>query len=283
MNIEYSRKRLDIFITLFIAYFFILSMSFYYLKFSSQLENYIMLTVAMIIAIISYYTNITGALIAILVGDFGYGSYKLYRSIVSGVSIEGTVYYWIVVIALTGVISAFLGKYIVELQKDVNKLDQDSKSLVMIDSVTGIRNSVAFFNELPIYMSLSRRYDLPIAVMLVRFKYSRKIKNIVGVDLFKNIIVECSNVLKDSLRFEDRKYILEDEVTFAFILISKKDGCEIVKDRVRENLDRISVDKHEIFNKIKLEIQVGYYMYNDSIKDGMEFLVKAESELDYDV
>lgn len=280
---EYSRKKVDLFLTLLIAYFFVLCMSFYYLKFSGQFENYIMLTVVMMVAIISYYTNITLSLICVLVGDFGYGSYKLYKGLVSGVAIDSRVYYWIVVISLTGILVSFLSKHILEMQDELNKLEKNSKSLIMIDTLTGIRNSAAFFNELPIYMSLSRRYDLPIAIMLVRFKYSRKLKNIVGSDFFKEIIVECSDILKSSLRFEDRKYILEDEITFAFILISKKDGCEIVKNRIRENVEKIGVDKNEMFNKLKLEIQIGYYMYNDSINDAMEFLGKAEAELEYDV
>lgn len=283
MGIEDYRKKIDIFMTLFITYFFIICMSFEYIVVQGSYENYIMLTLAMIVALISYYTNVTFSLISVLIVDFGYSSYRLYGNIVQGISIDIRVYYWVIMIPITAVVVTILARYILELQIQLNKVSTDNKNLVMIDETTGIRNSSALFNEIPIYMSMSKRYKLPVAIMLVRFKYSRKLKSIVGKDFFKNIIIECSEILEDSLRLEDRKYILNDESTFAFILISDEKGCEIVKKRFKENIEKINLDKNNIFKGLKLEIQIGYYNYNKDIKDAMDFVAKAESEIYYDV
>lgn len=283
MNFEEYRKKIDIFMTLLITYFFIICMSFQYIGTQSNFENYIMLTVAMIVAVVSYYTNVTFSLITVLVVDFGYSSYRLYRNIVQGISVDIRVYYWVILIPITAVIVSVLAKYILELQIEAKNVNTENKDLVMIDNLTGIRNSSALFNEIPIYMSMCKRYNIPMAIMLVKFKYSRKLKSIVGSDFFKNIIVECSEVLEESLRLEDRKYILKEENTFAFILISDEKGCEIVKNRFKENMEKINMDKNNVFKGLKIEIQVGYYVYNKDIKDPMDFLTKAEMEIDYDV
>ncbi|WP_411682439.1 diguanylate cyclase domain-containing protein [Clostridium thailandense] len=283
MGIEDYRKKIDIFMTLFITYFFVICLSFEYITVQGNYENYIMLTLAMIVALISYYTNITFSLISVLVVDFGYASYRLYRNIVQGVSVDIRVYYWVIIIPIAAVVVTVLARYILELQIQLNKANTDNKNLVMIDETTGIRNSSALFNEIPIYMNMCKRHKIPVAIMLVRFKYSRKLKSIVGKDFFKEIITECSEILEDSLRLEDRKYILNEESTFAFILISDESGCEVVKKRFKENVERINLDKNSLFKGLKLEIQVGYYSYNNDIKDAMDFVARAEMEIDYDV
>lgn len=283
MKLEGYRKKIDIFMTLLITYFFIVCITFQYIEVQGSFENYIMLTLTMIVAIVSYYTNITFSLILVLIIDFGYSSYRLYGNIVQGISVDIRMYYWVVIIPLTSIVVSILAKHILELQIQANKIDIENKDLVMIDQLTGIRNSSALFNEIPIYMSMSKRYNIPMAVMLVKFKYSRKLKSITGSEFFKDIITECSGVLEESLRFEDRKYILNEDNSFAFILISDEKGCEIVKERLKGNVSRINIDKNHIFKELKIEIQVGYYIYNENIKDAMDFVSKAEMETDYDV
>ncbi len=283
MRNEDYRKRVDIFITLLISYFFIMCVSFEYFSTKDIYENYIMLTLTVMIAIISYYTNVTFSLIAVLIVDFGYSSYRLYMNITEGILVDTKVYYWMIAIPITAILVNLLSSYILKLQIELNKVNESNKKLVMIDEETGIRNSSAFFNEIPIYMNMSKRYKLPVVIMLVRFKYSKKLKSIVGNDFFKNIIVEYSEVMEDSLRLEDRKYILNNEDTFAFILISDEKGCEIVKGRLKSNLEKVSLEKSSMFKNLKLEVQVGYCKYDDSIKDAMDFVAKAEEEIYYDV
>lgn len=283
MKLEDYRKKIDIFMTLFIAYFFVLCMSFQYIEVQDNFQNYLMLTLVMIVGVVSYYTNTTFSLIIVLIAEFGYSSFILYRNISQGISVDISVYYWVIVIPVTAILVSILAKYIMELQIGANKIDLENKELVMIDKLTGIRNSSALFNEIPIYMSMSKRYNIPMAIMIVRFKYSKKLISIMGKDNFKNVIVQCSEVLDESLRLEDRKYILNDDYTFVFMLISDESGCKIIKQRFKENVDSINVDKNNIFKGLKIEIQIGYYNYNEDIKDAMDFVAKAEMEADFDV
>lgn len=277
------RKKVDLYMTMLLTYYFILCISFNFLNLSSNLENYIMFSILMIVSVLAYYTNITLTLLSTIIIDFIYASYKLYLDFTNIEKVEFYAYYWVVLIPVSATLVATLAKNIILIQEQVRKLEKLSSELVMIDEETGIRNSSAFFNEMPIYMSISKRYELPVNLMLIRFKYKENLANLIGKEGFKNAFIKTSDTISNSLRYEDRKYILDDR-TFAFILISTPDGCEVVKKRVKENISSMKFEgKHKIHKNIKIEVEVGYYTYNDEVKDVFGFVELAKRELEYDV
>lgn len=278
MKDENQRKAVDFYINLLIAYFFILSIIITFLNF----ENYIMLTILMIIALISYYFNVTISLVITLIIDFIYGTYNLYQNISTGISLNNEVYLWIVFMPLTAVIVSLVSRNILLLQNKVEELEDLNEELVMINPLTGDRNIKAFANEIPIYISMNKRYNIPITIMIVKFKYGDRLKTIVGRDYFNNILIKSSGVLSESLRVEDRKYILNDS-TFVYILISDNSGSKVVENRLKENIKNIEMKDRKFNKNINLEIQVGSYTYEGDIQDPLELLKKAEKELEYDV
>jgi len=282
MKDENQRKAVDFYINLLIAYFFILSIIITFLNFQVNFENYIMLTILMIIALISYYFNVTISLVITLIIDFIYGTYNLYQNISTGISLNNEVYLWIVFMPLTAVIVSLVSRNILSLQNKVEELEDLNEELVMINPLTGDRNIKAFTNEIPIYISMNKRYNIPITIMIVKFKYGDRLKTIVGRDYFNNILIKSSGVLSESLRVEDRKYILNDS-TFVYILISDNSGSKVVENRLKENIKNIEMKDRKFNKNINLEIQVGSYTYEGDIQDPLELLKKAEKELEYDV
>lgn len=282
MKDENQRKAVDFYINLLIAYFFILSIIITFLNFQVNFENYIMLTILMIIALISYYFNVTISLVITLIIDFIYGTYNLYQNISTGISLNNEVYLWIVFMPLTAVIVSLVSRNILLLQNKVEELEDLNEELVMINPLTGDRNIKAFTNEIPIYISMNKRYNIPITIMIVKFKYGDRLKTIVGKDYFNNILIKSSGVLSESLRVEDRKYILNDS-TFVYILISDNSGSKVVENRLKENIKNIEMKDRKFNKNINLEIQVGAYTYEGDIQDPLELLKKAEKELEYDV
>ncbi|MDZ5010832.1 GGDEF domain-containing protein, partial [Clostridium perfringens] len=118
----------------------------------------------------SYYFNVTIALVLTLAIDFIYGTYSLYKNISIGYTINNTVYIWLILIPITSLIVSLVSKNILLLQNEVKKLEILNEELVMIDPLTGDRNIKAFDNEMPIYISMSKRYGIPITIMIVKFK-----------------------------------------------------------------------------------------------------------------
>ena len=274
MNEYKANSRIDISISLLIAYFLILSISFSYLNLGSDIENYIMVTLVMIVALASYYLNRTFVLVIILIIDFVYTSYNFFISVVSDVKIGEGVFFWIVIIPVTAFIVSFLSEEINNLENSYTKIISYNEKFIKVDVSTGLRNISAFMEEMPVYIKLYKRYNVHVSLILVRIKYGNRILKIVGKEYFNKVLVKCSEELSDSLRFEDRKYIVDDD-TFAFIIISDKDGASIVKNRLKKSIGELKMGKETLYNDLNIEVQIGSYTINESINDAMEFIERA--------
>ncbi|GAA0076296.1 hypothetical protein UT300005_06740 [Clostridium sp. CTA-5] len=282
MNEVNVRKKVDFLITILIAYFFIICISFKVFQINESSENYIMLTVVMIIAVISYYVNVTLSLIFTLIIDFIYMSFKLYLSVSSNITIEFITYYWVIIIPITALIVSLLSRNILLLQDKAQTLEEENSRLVMIDQYTGIRNYRALMTELPIYINISKRYKLPLTLIMVKIKFADKLKRILGRKGYMELMVKACNVLTKGLREEDVKYII-NESTLVFITITDENGAKIVKNRFRENINQMEFVDYSLYKNIKLDIQIGSYTLNESVTDSMTLLRLVEREVEYDI
>ena len=122
MNDYKANNKIDISISLLIAYFLILSISFNYLNLGSDIKNYIMITLVMIVALASYYLSRTFVLVIILIIDFVYTSYNFLISVISNVKIEEEVFFWIVIIPVTALVVSFLSEEIKNLENNYAKI-----------------------------------------------------------------------------------------------------------------------------------------------------------------
>ncbi|WP_139355252.1 diguanylate cyclase domain-containing protein [Clostridium saccharobutylicum] len=276
------RKKVDILITLLITYFFALCLSSKVLGIDNSFENYIMLELVMIIALVSYYSNITLALIVTLVTDFVYMSYKLYLNFINNLNIDIQSYYWIILLPITAILVSLVSHNIVMLQKENENLTNENSKLVMIDEETNIRNERALLFELPIYMKISTRHKIPLTLFIVKIKFAEKLRNIIGKKQYKALLIQSSEVLEKTLREEDIKYIL-DYRKFAILTITGEDGARVIKDRFKENISKFDFTKESYYKNVKLEVQIGSHTFDNSLNDPLEFIKLAEKELEYDI
>lgn len=280
---EYSqRSKVDFYMNLLIAYFLILTIIITLVDFKSSFENYIMLTILMIVGLISYYFNVTLALIITLVINFIYGTYSLYENIFLERTSNYVMYLWFILIPLTSLIVSLVSKNILLLQEKLKNIEEENEDLIMIDPLTGDRNMKSFNNEVPIYLSMNKRYDIPVTIMIIRIKYGERLKKIVGKDQYNKILITLSDILNDSLRVEDRKYILNDD-TFIYILLSDKVGTKVVEKRLKEKIKNKNFNINKFNKGIDLEVQIGFYTYDGKLDKPLELLKAAERELEYDV
>lgn len=276
------RKKVDILITLLITYFFALCLSNKILGLDNSFENYLMLELAMIIALVSYYSNITLALVITLATDFSYMSYKLYLNFTSNQNISYNSYYWVILLPITAVLISLVSRNIVTLQKENENLIHENSKLVMIDEDTNIKNQRALLIELPIYMKLSIRHKIPVTLFIVKIKFAEKLRSILGKEEYKDLLIQASEVLDKTLREEDIKYII-DYKTFGFLTVTDGNGAKVVKDRFKQNVDNFDFTKESYYKNVRLDIQIGSCTFDDSIKDPLEFIKLSEKELEYDI
>lgn len=133
MNDYKANNKIDISISLLIAYFLILSISFNYLNLGSDIKNYIMITLVMIVALASYYLSRTFVLVIILIIDFVYTSYNFLISVISNVKIEEEVFFWIVIIPVTALVVSFLSEEIKNLENNYAKIISYNEKFIKVD------------------------------------------------------------------------------------------------------------------------------------------------------
>lgn len=279
---ENINKKMDIYVTLIIGLFFMAAMTFIYLDLGKSIEAYIMLTIVMIVIQISYYSGKTVALIVAMIVDFIYSSYAFYLSFTKGQVLDIEFFYWIIIVPLTAILVSLLSELVIEMQYDITSLKEENEKYIMVDGYTEMKNASAFMNEMPIYMNLHKRYNMPITLVIVKLKHSKKLERIVGEDLYKEIIKKCSEALSRTLRYEDGKYLI-DKNTFAYILISDEKGALIVKNRMKKAIKEIKIGKERWYKDLNIEVQIGLFTQNEQVVDTMSFINLAEKELDYDV
>jgi diguanylate cyclase (GGDEF)-like protein len=276
-------KKLDIWVIVLtvVAYgivnlFVMLPEEFYF-------ENLIMLSLLFAIGILSYFTGMIFALGMGAVVIFFYGSYVMYGNVVLGNVVESHVYYWMVLLPSIAVIAANIGGKVRLLQEENMKMKRDYSDYVTVDANTGLENVKVFYGVLSQYMGLSRRYKLPLNLMLVKVMYYDDIQGIVGQEKMKEIMKSIGKQLVASTRTEDCSYMLEDGRTFALLLFGDADGSLVVKRRIKEGINQYNVDNSAKSVSIKMELKIGVTHFTDQIADVIGMRKAAEKDMEYDV
>lgn len=276
-------KKLDIWMIILAVLMYCMVNFFGVLSKQYYLENQIMLSLLFAVMILSYFSGTVAAMGTSAIVIFFYGSYVLYRNIVLGYGVEFHVYYWLAILPVTAVVSSVTGSKIHRLQEENIRRQREFADLVTVDENTGLDNVRVFYGVLNQYMGLSKRYKLPLSLMLVKLLYYEEIKGILGEDRMKEILKSIGQQLVKCTRVEDCSYILEDGRTFALLLFSDEAGTEIVKKRIKESISQFNTDNAGKAISIRIELKVGTAKYGEEILDALELRKLAEKDMEYDV
>ncbi len=99
----------------------------------------------------------------------------------------------------------------------------------------------------------------------------------------KEILKMIGAQLVECTRTEDCSYMLEDGRTFALLLFTNKEGALIVKERIKENINKFNIDNSAKPVSIKTELRLGISEYRDHELDVLGFRKSAEKDMEYDV
>jgi len=246
-------------------------------------ENMIMLSLLFAVGLLSYFSGMVFSLGMAAIVIFFYGSYVMYGNVVLGKPVESHVYYWIVFVPLVAAVSATLGGRIRRVQADNAKLSREFEDYVTVDQNTGLDNVKAFYGVLNQHMGISRRFKLPLSLMLVNMTYFDDIRNIVGPERMRDILKMIGEQMIQFTRTEDCSYMLEDGRTFALLLFTNKEGALVVKERIKDGVKKFNLDNSAKAVSIKTELRIGIAEYLDHGQDVLEFRKSAEKEMEYDV
>ncbi|MDA3732673.1 diguanylate cyclase [Niameybacter massiliensis] len=234
-------------------------------------------------SIISYYTGFGVALCLSMIGDFIYGTILLAmihqsQGVVTFFEASG----FIILPAFYLSIGA-LGQAINNLQKFNKQLNLQKQMLVRIDELTGLKNTSAFLEHLKMYMKLCSRQELPLTVMIVKLRYGKRIKGIIGQKAYDELQKQIGKAIISTLREEDATYSLREEESFASILVMDETYQEVIRERIKQQITELEFDETSPLKGIEIELRIAFKQYHEGIASPLEYIEQVNRELEYDV
>lgn len=272
---------------------FFLVLTFVTITFTAQdadhyVQNLVMLNVTFLVILITYFSNITLGLVTNGVVIFFYISYTIFLVLVNGEPLTASSYFWIVLLPLYTYVVSLMTSRNQALQNRVNELEDENVSLSTVDPDTGLRNFRTLVSDAKIFIGMSKRGQIELSLMMIKFRHYKEIKRILGEERLPLFIRQMTEDLHRSLRAEDTLYLIEKEdITFGLFLITDTAGTRIVEKRIRDHMKTEEFYTITAPYEVEIDLKIGVF-HCDNCKNGemvspLEFIEKARKEMEYDV
>lgn len=251
----------------------------------NYLQNIIILNVAFILAIVTYFTTVTAGLVLNLVFIFAYGFYTMYQTISVGETIGLSTYFWLIMTPLLTVVLWIFTLGNRELQNENQRLEKITANMAIVDENTNLRNSISFQKDASLFTGISTRYQIPLTLLVVKVKYWKEIRRIIPDDQLAEAIYDVSQLSQASIRTNDALYLLDkDDATWGLLLFTDSDGAKIVIERIKLKLQELNDTEFANKYKVSLGLKIGAVQYEPgTIENPLDFIVQAKKQLEYDV
>lgn len=249
------------------------------------MERILLWNVAMLIAIVAYFTSVTFGLVLNIVFIFGYGTYTLYQAIVVGQTVSIDTYFWLLMVPLCTAAVWMLSLGMKRLQSENNILKETNARLATMDRNTNLRNALLFQKDATVYMALSTRYGIPLTLLVMQVKYWNDVRRMISEDQMSEALFELSQLSEKSIRSNDSIYMLDNEkATWGLLLFTDKDGAKIVMERLRENARQMGGSERTSGYPIDFQLRIADSQYDaDTVNSPLDWIEQARNRLEYDV
>ena len=214
---------------------------------------------------------------------FFYIVYKLYMVLAKGESVQWFTYAWLVLPLLTMLFGITALKVFYKSETEMEKMETQIKDMVLLEPVTGFYNLKSMYMDIERQSAYSKRNNLPFSLMVIELKYPQELQKILTPLQFDLLKKKLAEYIEDRIRLEDRIYAIDEVGSLGVICTCDKDGTEVIKGRIKSGMQQDNLFYGITEKAVRVEIKIGCYGYDESIKSAMELKKKAENELQYDV
>ncbi len=248
------------------------------------MDNFLIAAVVFIIVLITYFTSLTVGLIINTTLILAYITYVIILSVTKGIVVRSYVYFWIVMSPALTTAFALFTMSAAQLQRMVTDLDRKLVSISTLNEDTKLKNLRAFENDAGIYKNIAERYDIGFGIVVIQFKYQREIERLSKKEGMQQVVMEVINVIRNATRAEDELYQIEEkEIMFAMLMLTKKEGLNVIRDRLKEAIAQINTSNILNTRQLVLDMRIGMAFDDDGPKNVMGLLQSAKDSLQYDV
>lgn len=249
------------------------------------MQNVIILNVAFLLAIVTYFTTVSAGLVLNLVFIFSYGFFVLYQTVAQGETIGLHTYFWLLMTPLLTVACWLFTSSSRQLQHENDRLQKKTTNMAAIDEITDLRNSISFQKDVDLFTGISTRYQIPLTLLVIKVKYWQEIRRLIPDEQLGDAIYDVSQLSQSSIRTNDALYLLDKEdATWGLLLFTDREGSKIVIERIKLKLEELNNSDFSTKYKVKLGLKMGAIEYHsESVENPLDFIAQAKKQLEYDV
>ncbi|MCR5221823.1 MAG: diguanylate cyclase [Lachnospiraceae bacterium] len=212
-------------------------------------------------------------------------AYKIY-SYVTGVSeVYPISFCWVALtlMAVAGAIMYVSGLKQMRLENQV--LKQQVEELIMIDPLTGFYNLRSMFMDIQTQISYAERNGKAISLMIIKLRYLKELKSVLKKAQYDEVRVRLAKIVVDTVRLEDRVYVIDEEGSLGVLLTCDRNGAKLVEGRLRKKLDDPAAFDGIAQTSIRVEVKIGSLQYKkeEFERDAILFKERVEEEVEYDL
>ena len=274
----------DIGMLIFLAIIFISTLVFSNAERDLLLENNIMLLIMFLGIVCSTFSKPTLGIIISASQTLIYTVYKLFYAYAYGVEIKSSCYLWVLfpILSVGSILMFKKGMERVEIENAM--LKQQVEELVMIDPLTGLYNLNSFYHDILVQIQYTKRNNIPMTLMILKLRYEQELKKVLSKKNYELLLQRLARLVEDAIRIEDKIYSLNQNGELGLILTCDAEGAIIVRNRLRNSLDKKEAFDGITDRSIRVSTQIGFIQYSLDMKDDiMGLKERVEGELQYDV
>lgn len=274
----------DVSLILFVILLFICTL-FIAASPDDYLRNVIILTIAFILAIVTYFTSVTAGLVLNLIFIFVYGFFTMYMTISVGETLSLSTYFWLIMTPLLTVTLWMFTSSHRELQAQHNRLLKKTANMAIVDENTNLRNTISYQKDVSLFIGISTRYKIPLTLLVVKVKYWNEIRRLIPEDKLAEAIYDVSQISQSSIRTNDALYLLDKEdATWGLLMFTDSDGAKIVIERIKSKLQELNDTQFTKKYNVSLGLKIGAVQYEtETVENSLDFIIQAKKQLEYDV
>ncbi|MBP5385199.1 MAG: GGDEF domain-containing protein [Lachnospiraceae bacterium] len=212
-------------------------------------------------------------------------AYKVYLTVAVGEYVYPISFCWVGLagLAVTGAVMYVSGLKKMSLENKI--LKQQVEELIMIDPLTGFYNLRSMYMDIQTQISYAERNGKAISLMIIKLRYIKELKSVLKKAQYDEVRIRLAKLVVDTVRLEDRVYVIDEEGTLGVLLTCDRNGAKLVEGRLRGKLDDSAAFDGIAQTPLRVEVKIGCLQYKkeEFQRDAMLFKERVEEEVEYDI
>ncbi|MBP2098464.1 hypothetical protein [Enterococcus rivorum] len=243
--------------------------------------NVTLASVALILAIVTYFTDITMGMILNLIYLFIQGGYTIYLVVSGEKAFQYPFYFWLVMTPLFSIAVAFL-TYSMRVLKDENETLNKNMDIARVNAENHLRTLVAFKDDHAVFSSVAERYAIPYRLIGIRLNFWYELEHLLTNKQIKDVEQLVIKSIDKARSGKGLVYILDEEnLTFGILIYQNEEEVNQIIQKIKAAFEEEAPKSVE---DIAMSIRVSSVAFDkDTMDDSFGFMNEMIKELEYDV